>query len=188
MHAKRLALAITFVVLSICGGASAASAAHRSPISIRIVLDTTHAKAGTPIHGTAILTNTNRTRLVVEACAYNGWLFVGLTNKSVTFDPAVTTVALCSERHPQAGGESLPSHGGDDLPRVRSARYAALYEEWRAGPPEGHVLHGRRNPGAAQRHPDAHPSTSDPPVDRRSAPDDDGLGARAIRFEVPERL
>jgi hypothetical protein len=92
MHAKRLALAITFVALSICGGASAASAAHRSPISIRIVLGTTLAKAGTPIHGTAILTNTNRTRLVVEACAYNGWLFVGLTNQSVTFDPAVTTV------------------------------------------------------------------------------------------------
>jgi len=93
MKPKRFALAIAFVVLSICGGAPAANAAHRSPVSIRIVLDTTHAKAGTPIHGTAILTNTNRTRLLVETCAYNGWLLVGLTNKSVTFNPAVTSAA-----------------------------------------------------------------------------------------------
>jgi streptogramin lyase len=80
-------------MVSVIAYASAATASSKSPVSIRVHLNVTTVRGGRPIHGTAILTNASPKTILVEACAYDGWLFVGLTNKSVTFDPAVAAVA-----------------------------------------------------------------------------------------------
>jgi hypothetical protein len=56
-------------------------------------LNVATSRAGHPIHGTAILTNASSKTILVEACAEDGWLFVGLANKNVPYDPAVATVA-----------------------------------------------------------------------------------------------
>jgi hypothetical protein len=50
-------------------------------------------RGGHTIHGTAILTNSSSKTILVEACVANGWLFVGLANKNIPYDPAVSTVA-----------------------------------------------------------------------------------------------
>jgi hypothetical protein len=92
MMKKRFAIAITIALLSISWGISGASATSKSPISIRFTLDTTHMKAGTTIHGTAFLTNSSSKTLMVESCALDGWLFVGLANKTIPFNPAVSAV------------------------------------------------------------------------------------------------
>jgi len=80
-------------MVSVIAYTSAATASGKSPVSIRVHLNVTTVRGGRPIHGTAILTNASPKTILVEACAYDGWLFVGLTNKNVTFDPAVAAVA-----------------------------------------------------------------------------------------------
>jgi hypothetical protein len=80
-------------VVSVFGTASVAGASGKSPVSIQIHLNVTTERAGHPIHGTAILSNDSSKTILVEACALDGWLFVGLTNKNVPFGPAVATVA-----------------------------------------------------------------------------------------------
>jgi len=62
-------------------------------VSIQVHLNVTTERGGRPIHGTAILTNASSKTILVEACASDGWLFVGLTNKQVSYDPAVAAVA-----------------------------------------------------------------------------------------------
>ena len=81
------------VILSIVGGASSANATSKSPISIRVDLEATTAKAGEPILGFAILTNASSKTILVDSCASDGWLFVGLANKNVPYQPIVLTAA-----------------------------------------------------------------------------------------------
>ena len=82
------ALATTFAL----SGAVVASATTKSPISIQIRLSKTNVVPGVPIRGTAILTNASRKAILVDSCASDGWLFVGLMNKSISFNPAVASV------------------------------------------------------------------------------------------------
>jgi hypothetical protein len=93
MRTRRLLLSVALLMVSVIAYTSAATASGKSPVSIRVHLNVTTVRGGRPIHGTAILTNASPKTILVEACAYDGWLFVGLTNKSVTFDPAVAAVA-----------------------------------------------------------------------------------------------
>ena len=59
-----------------------------APITIRVKLDRTRVVVGTPIKGTAVLTNQSSTSILVQQCATDGWLAVGLTNKKTGFSPA----------------------------------------------------------------------------------------------------
>jgi hypothetical protein len=93
MRTRPIFLSVAFLVVSVCSVASGASALVKSPVSIQVHLDATTVRAGHTIHGTATLSNASSKTILVEACAYNGWLFVGLTNKNVPYDPAVSTVA-----------------------------------------------------------------------------------------------
>lgn len=92
MKMKQLTVALTFIWVSIFGGATVASAAHKPPISIRITLDKWEVKAGTSIHGVAILTNSAPQSVLVESCVIDGWLFIGVTNSNIPYNPAVATV------------------------------------------------------------------------------------------------
>lgn len=103
MMKKRLVVASAVALVWISWGVSAANATTKSPISLRINLATTHTKAGTPIKGTAILTNSSSKTLLVESCALNGWLFVGLATKTLPFNPAVTAVACAPSVHLMPG-------------------------------------------------------------------------------------
>jgi hypothetical protein len=108
MRTRRLLLTAALLVLSLIGSASVANASGTSPVSIRVHLNVTTVRGGRPIHGTAILTNASPKTILVEACAYDGWLFVGLTNKSVPFDPAVAAVACNATIKLKPGANRFP--------------------------------------------------------------------------------
>jgi hypothetical protein len=93
MRTRGTFLTVALLLVSVFGSASMASASGKSPVSILVHLNATTARAGHPIHGTATLLNAGSKTILVEACAYDGWLFVGLTNKNVPYDPAVAAVA-----------------------------------------------------------------------------------------------
>jgi hypothetical protein len=57
-------------------------------ITIRVKLDRTRVVVGTPIKGTAVLTNESSKAILVQQCATDGWLAVGLANKKIGFSPA----------------------------------------------------------------------------------------------------
>jgi hypothetical protein len=87
---------------------TSADAVKKSPVSIHVALDATTARAGHPIHGTVILTDTTSKTILVEACASDGWLFVGLANKNVPYDPAVATVACNATIKLRPGANRFP--------------------------------------------------------------------------------
>jgi len=68
------------------------SAKGQAPITVRIRLDRTHVVAGTPIKGTAVITNTRSKGVLVGQCAIDGWLAVGLANKTIVYSPAFPLV------------------------------------------------------------------------------------------------
>jgi len=73
--------------------ATPAEVATRSPLILRVRLDHTTVKAGTPIKGEVALVNTTTRDITVETCAADGWLDVGLTGHGVTFAPAHIQIA-----------------------------------------------------------------------------------------------
>lgn len=81
--------------LAISWGVTSLSAASKSPISIRVSLDTSTTRAGHPIHGTAILTNSSSKSILVRTWECDEWLFEGLANKNVPYQPVVP-LASCS--------------------------------------------------------------------------------------------
>jgi hypothetical protein len=87
-----LALATLTVATTLTPSAAGASGSPKgetakSPITIRVTLDQTRVVAGVPIKGTAVLTNTGHKRVLVQQCAIDGWLEVGLANKATPFSP-----------------------------------------------------------------------------------------------------
>jgi hypothetical protein len=88
-----LGLAIMLIAATSGAGSVGASISRggqkaNAPITIRVKLDRTHVVAGTPIKGTAVLTNESFKAIVVQQCATDGWLAVGLTNEKIGFSPA----------------------------------------------------------------------------------------------------
>jgi len=71
---------------------SAKGQVTKAPITIRIKLDKTRVVAGVPIKGTAVLTNTGSKGILVQQCAIDGWLAVGLANKAIRFSPGFSLV------------------------------------------------------------------------------------------------
>jgi hypothetical protein len=90
--------------ISPVGQASTPSLAVR----IRISLDQTRAIAGHPIRGQAVLTNTTAKPILVRACARDGWLFVGLTNATIPFDPAIAAAGCAPSVRLAPGTNRFP--------------------------------------------------------------------------------
>jgi hypothetical protein len=96
-HRPSLALVLALAALttaaalgpsSVVGATGAAKGTvAKSPISIRITLNQSRVVAGMPIKGTAVLTNAGRKTMLVQQCAVDGWLEVGLANKTIPFSP-----------------------------------------------------------------------------------------------------
>jgi hypothetical protein len=89
------------VVASSCSAGSPAghvSTNNPSPTAVPFVapgravvtlhLDQTTVLAGTPIHGVATVTNRTAAEIAMPGGICNGWLFVGLMNRAVKFQPA----------------------------------------------------------------------------------------------------
>ena len=66
---------------------------NSTPLSLAITLDHTLVTAGTPIKGTAVFTNRTGSPITVDACAADGWLDVGLSNHTITYNPANPLIA-----------------------------------------------------------------------------------------------
>jgi hypothetical protein len=80
-----LSLPIASVLAQPSAGASPSAKGQvaKAPITIRIELRHTRVVAGPPIEGTAVLTNSTSKNITVQTCATNGWLSVGLSNKTI---------------------------------------------------------------------------------------------------------
>lgn len=84
-------------------------------VQVRITLDRTSVVRGTPIRGWAYLRNTTHKTVLVESCASDGWLFVGLSDSRIHYSAVVSSVAC-------APSVKLPP-GVTRLPVVVSTRY-----------------------------------------------------------------
>lgn len=86
---------VAVTLLSLSATITSSNAATKSPITIRVDLNVTTIRAGHSIHGTAFLTNSSSKSIPIQTWECSPWLFVGLANKDISYDPAVATVA-CS--------------------------------------------------------------------------------------------
>ena len=91
LAALALATALTPSAAGASGSAKGGTA--KSPITIRVKLDQTRVVAGVPIKGTAVLTNSGSQRMLVQQCAIDGWLDVGVANKTTPYSPGHFLVA-----------------------------------------------------------------------------------------------
>jgi hypothetical protein len=107
MKPKHVAFAVILFAVVIAGSSSA-GATDRSPVSIHINLDATKVIAGHAIHGTAVLTNASRKTILVESCAIDGWLDVGLANKSVQYEPISPAIACAPSVKLKPGVNTFP--------------------------------------------------------------------------------
>jgi hypothetical protein len=82
--AKRFTIALACGISLLLWSTVGAAGAHR-PLVVNVVLAKDRAAAGTPIHATAVFTNRTSHQIMVETCAADGWLEVGL--KSATYRP-----------------------------------------------------------------------------------------------------
>jgi hypothetical protein len=96
------------MLLSLSGAVVSASAATKTPVSIRVTLNTTTVHAGHVIHGTAILTNASSKSILVQTWECDQWLFVGLANNQITYDPAVPTSACAHSITLKPGPNRVP--------------------------------------------------------------------------------
>ena len=85
--------ALGIMFLSGCGTASAGRSTPAAQVEIHIKLDQTRIAGGSTIKGQATLTNTTSKTILVQQCAADGWLVVGLMNRKIPFDPAMPLIA-----------------------------------------------------------------------------------------------
>jgi hypothetical protein len=90
-----VALSIVSALASPAAGSGTATKGQvaNPQITIRITLDRTRVVAGTSIKGTAVLTNTTSKAMLVQQCAADGWLAVGLVSKAIGFNPVWSEIA-----------------------------------------------------------------------------------------------
>jgi len=79
-----------------------------SPISIRLVLRHSSVVAGRVLDGDAIITNHSSKSILVQACAEDGWLDVGLSNQSYTYSPISPAVWCTPTVHIRPGVNHFP--------------------------------------------------------------------------------
>ncbi len=93
---KQLSVLVALVGLCLVASSCTTSTSRPpAPVEIRLALSTTHVVAGTQIRGEALLTNTTSRTITVNTCAIDGWLFVGLRNSRVSYEP-IRALVLCS--------------------------------------------------------------------------------------------
>ncbi len=87
----RLFTATCCTVVALVASGVVASAQTASPISIHVILYQSSVTAGTTIRGLATLTNSSPRPVIVQACAADGWLYVGLMNSRITYSVSRST-------------------------------------------------------------------------------------------------
>ena len=95
MRKSLVGLAASLILLLGAPTVANAGSGAASPISIRLVLRHTSVVAGHVLAGDAVITNRSTKTIVVQACAEDGWLDVGLSNKSYTYSP-IDELILCA--------------------------------------------------------------------------------------------
>ncbi len=88
--------------------ATPAEIATRSPVVVLLSLVEARVRAGLPITGKVTFSNTTNEDIVVQTCAGDGWLDVGLTGNGITFAPAHIAVACLPTVVLQPGSRSFP--------------------------------------------------------------------------------
>jgi hypothetical protein len=138
MKARRLVLVVGLLLT--LGVPATAAGATPAPIQVRVSLAQQTAVAGRPIDGSVVLTNTSSKTIMVNTCAANGWLQVGLRGHGFSYQPTSlligcapsvrlrpgknpfrVTVATSYQTCLQPGGHSLTS-----LPACTAAGPPAL--------------------------------------------------------------
>jgi hypothetical protein len=128
MRKNRVIAAAALILVPFIAGVTSANATSALPVSIRIVLNVTTITPGHDIHGSAILTNASSKSIQVSTWECDQWLFVGLANRHVSYDPAVPTAACTqnfelkpganrvaitvSTKYQVCAGAGAPSPGG----------------------------------------------------------------------------
>lgn len=90
--------AFVLVVLAGCSGPSGNLSSR--PVTLRLRLDETTVRAGEPIKGVLVLTNSTSQTITVNQCAFDAWFVAGLTSKintQILSYPATNGVG-CSPR------------------------------------------------------------------------------------------
>lgn len=92
----------------------ATSGGREPSVRVALHLDRTVVPAdGTPIVGEAVVTNTTRATITVETCQpppsrSDAWLFVGLANATISYNPAVATPACAPSIKLHPGANDFP--------------------------------------------------------------------------------
>jgi hypothetical protein len=100
--------ALGVVGLSGCGSASTVRSIPTAPVEIHISLDQTRVDGGTALRGQATLTNSTSKSVLVQQCALDGWLFVGLTNRKFSFNPGSPLIACAPSIRLHPGSNRFP--------------------------------------------------------------------------------
>ena len=103
-----LGLVATLIVLLSPASLANASTGAPSPVSIRLVLRHTTVIAGHVLNGDAIITNHSSKSILVQTCAEDGWLDVGLSNHSYTYSPISPLIACAPTIHVRPGVNYFP--------------------------------------------------------------------------------
>jgi hypothetical protein len=93
MLAKRLLAVVVVALLSLVVVVASATATTKAPVSVQVKLNVTSIRSGHSIHGTAILTNASSKSILIQSFNCYTWLYVGLANKAIPYDPAFPTSA-----------------------------------------------------------------------------------------------
>jgi hypothetical protein len=113
--AKRVLCAVVVALLSLVVVVTSATATTKTPVSVQVRLNVTSIRSGHSIHGTAILTNASSKSILIQSFNCYQWLYVGLANKTIPYDPAVPTSACPNS--------VTLKHGANRVPITVSTKY-----------------------------------------------------------------
>ena len=108
MSLRRVIIIGALAVLPLIGVVSPSGATTKPPVSVQIELNATTIRAGHSVHGTAIITNSSSASILVQGWSCDQWLYVGLANKHITYDPAVPTSACSNSVTLKPGKNRVP--------------------------------------------------------------------------------
>jgi hypothetical protein len=108
MRTNRVVTAVGIAVLSIVAGIASAGASVLPPLSIRVVLNVTTIATGHNIRGTAIITNSTSKVIVVQTWECDQWLYVGLANRHVKYQPTILLSGCAASIDLMPGANRLP--------------------------------------------------------------------------------
>jgi hypothetical protein len=108
MRSRRALAAVVVAVLALVAVVTPASATSKTPVSVQVKLNVTSIRSGHSIHGTAILTNASSKSILIQSFNCYQWLYVGLANKTIPYDPAVPTSACPNSVTLKPGANRVP--------------------------------------------------------------------------------